>query len=110
VPGIAAAAKQQGRYVARVIAARAAGSEPPPPFRYRDYGKLATIGRKRAVADFGWSQISGLPAWLLWSTAHIYFLVGFRSRFVVGLNWLWNYITFERGARLITGRTTEGAM
>jgi NADH:ubiquinone reductase (H+-translocating) len=110
VPGIAAAAKQQGRYVARVITARASGKAAPPPFRYRDYGTLATIGRKRAVADFGWSRISGLPAWLLWSTAHIYFLVGFRSRFVVGLNWLWNYITFERGARLITGQSIEGTM
>ncbi len=110
VPGIAAAAKQQGRYVARVIAARAAGKKAPPPFRYRDHGQLATIGRKRAVADFGWSRMSGLPAWILWSTAHIYFLVGFRSRFVVGLNWLWNYITFERGARLITGRSSTGVM
>ncbi len=108
VPGIAAAAKQQGRYVAGVIAARAAGKKAPPPFRYRDHGQLATIGRKRAVADFGWSRISGLPAWILWSTAHIYFLVGFRSRFVVGLNWLWNYVTFERGARLITGRSGNG--
>lgn len=110
VPGIAAAAKQQGRYVARVIAGRSTGKKAPPPFRYRDHGQLATIGRKRAVADFGWSRISGLPAWILWSTAHIYFLVGFRSRFIVGLNWLWNYVTFERGARLITGRSGPGAM
>ncbi len=110
VPGIAAAAKQQGRYVARVIAGRAAGTKAPPPFRYKDHGQLATIGRKRAVADFGWSRMSGLPAWILWSTAHIYFLVGFRSRFVVGLNWLWNYVTFERGARLITGRSSTGVM
>jgi NADH dehydrogenase FAD-containing subunit len=110
VPGIAAAAKQQGRYVARVIGARAAEKKAPPPFRYRDHGQLATIGRKRAVADFGWSRMSGLPAWILWSTAHIYFLVGFRSRFVVGLNWLWNYVTFERGARLITGRSGTGVM
>jgi len=108
VPGIAAAAKQQGRYVARVIAARVAGRVTPAPFRYRDHGKLATIGRKRAVADFGWSQVTGFPAWFIWSTAHIYFLVGFRSRFIVGLNWVWNYLTFERGARLITGRM--GAM
>ncbi|TRW17529.1 NAD(P)/FAD-dependent oxidoreductase [Glacieibacterium frigidum] len=103
VPGIAPAAKQQGGYVASVVAARIAGAAPPPPFRYRDHGNLATIGRKRAVADFGRVRLSGFPAWLLWSTSHIYFLVGFRSRVTVGLHWLWSYLTFERGARLITG-------
>jgi NADH dehydrogenase FAD-containing subunit len=107
-PAVAPAAKQQGAYVARAIAARLTRrSSPPGPFRYRDWGNLATIGRKRAVADFGWLRLSGLPAWLLWSTAHIYFLVGFRNRFVVGANWLWNYLTFERGARLITGLAQE---
>jgi NADH:ubiquinone reductase (H+-translocating) len=110
VPGIAAAAKQQGRYVAHVIARRTQGRSAPSPFRYRDHGKLATIGRKRAVADFGWAQVSGFPAWALWSTVHIYFLVGFRNRLVVGANWLWNYVTFDRGARLITGRTQSGQM
>ena len=75
------------------------------PFRYRDYGNLATIGRRRAVIDFGRIRLSGLPAWLLWSVAHIFFLVGFRNRFAVGATWLWNYLTFERGARLITGDT-----
>ena len=103
VPGIAPAAKQQGAHVARVVAARLAGRAPPPPFAYRDYGNLATIGRKRAVVDFGRVQLSGLLAWLLWSTAHIFFLVGFRSRLAVGWIWLWNYLTFDRGARLITG-------
>ncbi|HEX8553684.1 MAG TPA: NAD(P)/FAD-dependent oxidoreductase [Sphingomonas sp.] len=103
VPGIAPAAKQQGRYVGRLIARRIHGKSAPDAFRYRDYGNLATIGRKRAVVDFGRVTLTGLPAWLLWSTAHIYFLVDFRSRFVVGANWLWNYLTFERGARLITG-------
>ncbi len=102
VPGIAAAAKQQGHYVARAIAARLNGGK-PPPFRYRHYGSLATIGRRHAVADFGWMHLQGFAAWLLWSTAHLYFLVGFRNRFIVGLNWIWNYLTFERGARLITG-------
>jgi NADH:ubiquinone reductase (H+-translocating) len=110
VPGIAAAAKQQGRYVAHVIARRTQGRSAPPPFKYRDHGKLATIGRKRAVADFGWAQVSGFPAWALWSTVHIYFLVGFRNRLIVGANWLWNYVTFDRGARLITGRTQSGQM
>ncbi|HTI31054.1 MAG TPA: NAD(P)/FAD-dependent oxidoreductase [Sphingomonas sp.] len=103
VPGIAPAAKQQGDYVARVIMARLETRRAPAPFRYRDYGKLATVGRKRAVADFGWLRLSGFPAWALWSTAHLYFLVGFRNRLVVGANWMWNYLTFERGARLITG-------
>ena len=105
VPGVAPAAKQEGMHVARSLLARFTGRRAPPPFRYRNWGNLATIGRKRAVAEIGTLRISGLPAWLLWSTAHIYFLVGFRNRIVVGANWLWNYLTFERGARLITGMT-----
>ncbi len=72
-------------------------------FRYRDFGSLATIGRKRAVAQMGRLSLSGLAAWLLWSAAHIYFLIGFRNRFTVILNWIWGYITFQRGSRLITG-------
>jgi NADH dehydrogenase len=103
VPGVAPAAKQQGMFVARAIKAQLRGRAAPPPYRYRNYGNLATIGRKRAVADFGALRLSGFPAWALWSTAHIYFLVGFRNRAVVGANWMWNYLTFERGARLITG-------
>lgn len=103
VPGIAPAAKQQGQYVSRIIRERLRGRAHSGPFKYRNFGTLATIGRKRAVVDLGWTQLNGLPAWLLWSTAHLYFLVGFRSRFIVGLSWLWNYMTFERGARLITG-------
>ena len=103
VPGIAPAAKQQGQHVARIIRDRLRGKAHPGPFKYRNFGTLATIGRKRAVVDFGWTQLKGFPAWFLWSTAHLYFLVGFRNRFMVGLTWLWNYLTFERGARLITG-------
>lgn len=110
VPGIAPAAKQQGRYVARLIADRAAGRREEGPFRYRDYGSLATIGRKRAVADFGKLRLSGALAWMIWCTAHIYFLVGFRNRLVVGANWLWHYITFDRGARLITSAATLETM
>ena len=108
VPGVAPAAKQQGQYVARVMAARLAGRTPPPPFHYRNQGMLATIGRQRAVIDFGWVRLRGLVAWLLWSTAHLYFLVGYRNRLVVGANWLWNYFTFDRGARLITGLEAAG--
>ncbi|MFD1612398.1 NAD(P)/FAD-dependent oxidoreductase [Sphingomonas tabacisoli] len=99
LPGIAPVAKQQGRHVAAAIA-RGGSVE---PFRYRSFGNLATIGRRHAVIDFGRVRLHGLVAWLLWSVAHIYFLVGFRNRIVVGLNWLWNYLTFGRSARLITG-------
>jgi NADH dehydrogenase len=74
-----------------------------PAFRYRDFGSLATIGRTHAVAQFGAFKVSGLPAWLLWSLTHIYFLIGFRNRLVVAMNWGWNYVTFQRGTRLITG-------
>jgi NADH:ubiquinone reductase (H+-translocating) len=103
LPGVAPVAKQQGRYVADLIRARVAGRKLPPPFRYRDSGSLATIGRKRAVAQFGKIKLRGFIAWLLWSVAHIYFLIGFRNRIVVAMSWAWSYITFQRGTRLITG-------
>ena len=106
LPGTAAVAKQQGRYVARVIQARVAGKPAPMPFRYRHLGTLATIGRKSAVADFGTVRLSGFMAWLLWGILHVYFLVGFRNRVAVLMGWLWAYVTFERGARLITGHET----
>jgi NADH dehydrogenase len=106
-PGVAPAAKQQGAYVASVIRARIDGRSAPDAFRYRDQGSLATIGRKAAVADFGFVRLSGFLAWLLWSVAHVYFLIGFRNRVVVALTWLWAYVTFERGARLITGSTAD---
>jgi NADH:ubiquinone reductase (H+-translocating) len=106
VPGIAPAAKQAGMYVARRIAAAAAGHAMPGPFRYRHFGNLATIGRAAAVADFGFIQLSGRLAWLLWGAAHIFFLIGFRNRVTVALDWLVSYVTFQRGARLITGATT----
>ena len=98
LPGVASVAKQQGRYVAERILGRTM-----KPFRYRDYGNLATIGRRRAVADFGWIRLSGFPAWLTWCAAHVWFLVGFRSRLSVTLHWAWNYFTYQRSARLITG-------
>lgn len=104
LPGIAPVAKQQGEYCANAIIATISGQD-NLPFRYRNYGNMATIGRKRAVADFGRVRMSGFSAWIVWCTAHIWFLVGFRSRLLVGANWLWNYITFERHARLITGET-----
>lgn len=102
LPGVAPVAKQQGRHAAQTILATMAG-KPCKAFKYRNYGNMATIGRKHAVADFGRIQLSGLPAWLLWGVAHVWFLVGFRSRTIVGLNWIWNYLTYQRSARLITG-------
>ena len=101
-PGVAPVAKQEGFYVTKLLQARARGKT-LPPFRYRDLGSLATIGRKRAVAQFGKLKVEGFPAWTLWSLAHIYFLIGFRSRLIVAMNWAWNYVTFQRGTRLITG-------
>ncbi|MGZ3340945.1 MAG: NAD(P)/FAD-dependent oxidoreductase [Reyranella sp.] len=103
MPGLAPVAKQQGAYVARLLRARFAGRAAPPPFRYRSYGTLATIGRRAAVADFGWIKLDGTFAWLLWGLVHILFLIGFRNRLVVMLDWLWSYLTFQSGARLITG-------
>jgi NADH:ubiquinone reductase (H+-translocating) len=106
--GVAPVAKQQGQYVARLLSARAAGKT-LPPFRYRDYGALATIGRSRAVAEIGGFKLKGLIAWLLWSCAHIFYLIGFRNRLVVAMSWVWSYVTFQRGARLITGLSGSNA-
>jgi NADH dehydrogenase len=103
VPGVAPAAKQQGAYVAKVIAAAVAGRPRPPAFRYRDYGSLATIGRRAAVVEIGKLRLTGLIAWVFWCVAHVYFLIGFRNRIQVTLDWIWAYLTFERGSRLITG-------
>lgn len=102
IPGVAAAAKQEAHYVVKVIAARLGGKQPPQPFRYRNFGNLATIGRSHAVADFGFVRVSGFLAWILWGFVHIYFLIGFRNRLVVAMSWLWSYVTFQRNARLIT--------
>ncbi len=106
LPGVAPVAKQQGAYVAKVIEARLAGRD-APPFRYRDFGSMATIGRKSAVAQIGRLRLAGYPAWWLWGLAHIYFLIGFRNRLAVVMNWAWNYLTFQRGTRLITGADPE---
>ncbi|WP_395711916.1 NAD(P)/FAD-dependent oxidoreductase [Reyranella sp.] len=103
LPGLAPVAKQQGAHVARLLRARIAGHTAPPPFRYRNYGTMATIGRRSAVADFGWVHFDGTIAWLLWGAVHISFLIGFRNRLIVILDWLWSYVTFQSGARLITG-------
>jgi NADH dehydrogenase len=104
VPGNAPAAKQMGRYVGRLLAARAAGKPAPAPFAYRHHGDLATIGRRSAVVELGSIRLTGLVGWWFWGIAHVYYLIGFRSRVVVSFEWLWSFLTFQRGARLITGR------
>lgn len=100
VPGVAPAAKQMGRHAARNILA-AMTSKPTAPFRYRDYGQLATIGRSKAVALFGQTRLWGWLAWVTWLTAHVFFLIGFRNRLVVLIDWAWAYWTFERSARVV---------
>jgi NADH:ubiquinone reductase (H+-translocating) len=101
VPGIAPAAKQMGRYAGKLIAARIAGTS-MPPFRYRHMGDLATIGRRAAIVSFHGVKLKGFIAWLFWGVAHIYFLIGLKNRFIVAFTWFWDFITFNRGARLIT--------
>ena len=103
VPGVAPAAKQMGRHVAAAIRARIDG-KPAAPFRYRDYGNLATIGRMAAVVHLGKLKLSGALAWWFWLIAHIFFLIGFRNRLVVMLNWTWAYWSYQRAARIILGR------
>lgn len=101
LPQVAAVAKQEGAYVAQVIAARVAGRAPPPPFQYRDPGSLAIVGRAAAVVQMGRLRLTGLAGWLVWAFAHIFFLIGFRNRLAVFLAWAWEWLTFRRGARLI---------
>ena len=103
VPGVAPAAKQMGAYAADVIGDRIAGRA-SKPFRYRDYGDLATIGRMAAVVDLRGFRFSGAPAWLFWLSAHIFFLIGFRNRLIVMSEWIWSYFTYQRHARIIIGR------
>lgn len=102
VPGIAPAAKQMGGYVARVIKARLAGQKPPPHFSYQHAGSLATLGRRTAIADFGKLQFKGAFAWWVWGIAHIYFLIGTRSRVSVAWSWFWSYVSGKNAARIIT--------
>jgi NADH dehydrogenase len=102
LPGLAPVAKQQGAYVARVIEALATGAPPPPPFRYRDKGSLATVGRSFAVAQFRRGRFAGFFAWLAWLGVHIVYLIGFRNRLLVMLEWAWAYVTFQRSARIIS--------
>lgn len=109
IPGIAPAAKQQGAYVADVIGARLAGKPAPAPFRYRHQGNLATIGKSAAVVDFGWLQLRGWLAWWFWGIAHIFFLIGARSRVAVAWSWFWTFISGQHSARLITQGRNVGS-
>ena len=101
LPGVAPVAMQEGRYVASMIAHRVEGKELNEPFHYRDKGNLATVGRSYAIVDIGKIRFTGLIAWLIWLVVHIYFLIGFRNRFVALFQWAWTYLTYSRGARLI---------
>ena len=103
VPGVAPAAKQMGRLVAANIRARLAG-KPASAFTYKDYGNLATIGRMAAVVDLGKLRFSGVLAWWFWLVMHVFFLIGFRNRLVVLLNWTWAYWSYQRAARIILGK------
>lgn len=106
VPGVAQGALQMGRFVGEVIRDALARREPPAvrrPFHYVDKGTMATVGRARAVADMGDLSLGGFPAWILWSTVHVLYLVGFRNRVLVMVNWAWQWLVQTRGARLITG-------
>jgi NADH dehydrogenase len=105
-PGVAQVAMQQGAWAAANIQRRIA-SQPTRPFRYRDLGNMATIGRNSAVADIRGLRLTGFVAWLAWAVVHILNLIGFRNRILVATQWLWSYLTFQRGARLITGATDD---
>jgi NADH dehydrogenase len=109
VPGVAPAAKQMGRHVAAVLRRRLGGDTATVPFRYRDHGNLATIGRMAAIVHLGRLKLSGLPAWWFWLAAHVYFLIGFRNRFVVLVNWALAYWSYQRAARIIFGQPHEAA-
>lgn len=104
LPGVAPVAKQMGIYVGRRLSQLAKGKVPSAEFRYADAGALATIGRNRAVADIFGLKVKGFAGWLLWGAAHVYFLIGFRNRLFVLLHWLWSYLTWQRGVRLIMHR------
>ncbi len=104
LPAIAPVAIQQGRHTGRLIRKEIETGEPRKPFHYVDKGNMATIGRAKAVADIRGFKFSGFFAWILWSVVHIFFLIGFRNRFRVFVEWMWHYITFKRGVRLITDR------
>ncbi len=101
LPGVAPVAMQQGSYIGSLLKSKVENSKLPRPFRYIDKGNLATIGRSKAVADFGKFQLEGFIAWFLWLVIHIFYLIGFENRLLVMIQWAWAYLTFQRGARII---------
>jgi NADH dehydrogenase len=103
LPALAQVAHQQGQHLGRALRRQLSSKAPPPPFRFRDRGNTAIVGRNAAIFDFGRWQLKGRLAWLLWAIVHIYLLVGFEKRLLVAIQWLWRYLTYQRGARLITG-------
>lgn len=106
-PGLATVAIQQGRYVDGLIARRVAGRREPPPFHYRDRGKLATVGRSFAIADFGRVRLAGFLAWLLWWTVHIMYLAGLWNHVQVLSTWVWAYLTYQRSVRILTPESAD---
>jgi NADH dehydrogenase len=111
VPGVSQGALQMGRYVARLIAAELTGAhrDPSAPFRYRDLGSMATVGKSRAVVEIGRAHFGGLLAWFAWMALHITVLIGFRNRVAVLLSWIYSYVFFGRGSRLITRGLPEAS-
>jgi NADH dehydrogenase len=106
LPGVAPVAMQEANYVASLIEQKVAGKTDSQPFHYRNKGNLATIGRSYGIADFGWLRFGGFVGWFLWLAVHIFFLIGFRNRVIVLFQWALAYLTFQRGARLITFDTS----
>jgi NADH:ubiquinone reductase (H+-translocating) len=109
LPALAQVAHQQGLHLGKALRANLADGRPLPPFRFRNRGNTAVIGRNAAVFDFGWLRLKGRLGWLLWALVHIYLLTGFEKRFLVASQWLWSYITYQSGARLITGGEADRA-
>ena len=107
LPGLAPVAKQEGKFVAEVIKKNIQNVKNQNKFYYKNRGYLATIGRSKAIVDFGWFTLKGRVGWIFWSLIHIYFLIGFRNRLMVFINWVWSYFTFSKGARLITNSKIE---
>jgi NADH dehydrogenase len=107
LPGLAPVAKQQGYYVGNLINAWISKKKTLPPFKYKNYGTMATIGRNRGIAEMVRLRFTGFIGWLFWSLVHIYFLISFRNRLMVGLHWLWAYFAYQRGVRLITGSRSQ---
>ena len=105
--GLAPVAKQEGNFVAEVIKRKILNDNTQNKFYYKNKGYLATIGRSEAIVDFGWCTLKGRIGWMFWSLIHIYFLIGFRNRFMVFTNWVWSYLTYSKGARLITDNRIE---